>query len=290
MPKSSMSEVLKNVVRATVPRGVRNWLRSPRKSAEWLYDSVRYSMGAVRSIQVAEGVRLTCHPHAYKVYRNAQIDDPKQREEFLGFVSRCWAGMLLFDIGAHFGIFSLTAAKLGGTSVAVDPSPISCRMLSCQRMLNECVDKIQVLPAAVSDTDGLIGMLSAGVFTPGYVRVVRGRSKRELTQAHAVTVDEMADRFGVPTHIKIDVEGHELAVLRGARRILRDSGPLLFLELHNEMIRSVSGDPRECLAALDEHGYTIYFPSGEIAENSSILTPPIVRLVGQRSPMTLRPR
>jgi FkbM family methyltransferase len=277
-----MSEVVKNIVRATVPRGVRNWLRSPRKSAEWVFDSMQYSLGAVRSIEVLRGVRLTCHPQAYKVYQNAQLDDPEQREEFRGFVSRCWAGMLLFDIGAHFGIFSLIAAKLGGTSVAVDPSPISCRMLSRQRMLNECVGKIQILQAAVSDTDGLIGMLSAGVFTPGYVRVVRGRSQRELTQAPAIKVDEMADRFGVPTHIKIDVEGHELAVLRGAKRTLRDSAPLVFLELHNEMIRSASGDPVQCLAELKEHGYTIYLPSGEIGEKSSVLTPPIVRLIGQR--------
>lgn len=279
-----MPEVLKNIVRVTVPRDVRNWLRSPRKSAEWLYDSALYSCGTVRSIDVLPNVRLVCHPHAYKVYRNAQLDDPEQHEEFRSFVSHCRTSMVLFDIGAHFGIFSLTAAKLGGTAVAVDPSPISCRMLSRQRTLNACVEKIQILQAAVSDANGSIAMLSAGVFTPGYLRVERGRSQRELTKMPAVTIDDITCQFGVPTHIKIDVEGHELAALRGAKRTLRDSAPLVFLELHNDMIRSAFGDPVDCLAELNEHGYTMYLPSGELAEKSALLKRSIVRVVARRSP------
>lgn len=60
-------------------------------------------------------------------------------------------------------------------------------------------------------------MLSAGVFSDGYFRLVKGRSQSELTQTPATTVDQITQQFGSPTHIKIDAEGHEAAVLRGAR-------------------------------------------------------------------------
>jgi FkbM family methyltransferase len=277
-----VSESLKNIVRATVPRELRNWLRSPLRSAEWLWDSARFSLGAARTIDLLPNVQLICHPYAYKVYRQAQIDDIGQREEFRSFVSHCRSGMLLFDIGAHFGIFSLTAAKLGGTAVAVDPSPISSRMIARQACLNHCVAKIQILKAAVSDTNGAIGMLSSGVFTAGYFKVVKGRPKSELTETRALTIDEMSRQFGCPTHVKIDVEGHEAAVLRGARGTLNRFAPLLFLELHNDMIRSGSGDPSSCLTELDELGYATYSPTGQRIDKAAILREAIVRIVARR--------
>lgn len=276
-----MAEFLKNIVRATVPRELRNWLRSPVKSAEWICDSARYSFGAARPIDLLPNVHLICHPYAYKVYRQAQIEDAEQREEFRSFVSLCWAGMLLFDIGAHFGVFSITTAKLGGNAVAVDPSPISHRMLAHQVALNRCGEKIRIVQAAVSDTNEAIGMLSSGVFTPGYLKVVKGRPQRELTKTRALTVDDVSREFGGPTHIKIDVEGHEAAVLRGARQTLKHFAPLVFLELHNDMIRVASGDPALCLAELDDFGYTTYRPNGETISRGAILREALIRIVAR---------
>jgi FkbM family methyltransferase len=276
-----VAEFLKNIVRATVPRELRNWLRSPSRSAEWLWDSARGSFGTVRSIKLLPNVQLLCHPYAYKIYRQAQIDDPEQREEFLSFASHCWSGMLLFDIGAHFGVFSLTAAKLGGKAVAIDPSPISCRMLSRQAVLNNCAEKVQTLQAAVSDSNCVVGMLSSGVFTPGYFKITPGRLPNELIETRALTVDDMSRQFGAPTHVKIDVEGHETAVLRGAKQTLERFAPLLFLELHNEMVRSASGDPSQCLIELHKFGYTAYRTSGEPIERPAILKEPVIRIVAQ---------
>lgn len=108
-----MSEAVKNVIRGTVPREFRNWLRSPRNSGEWLLDSLRYSLGVTRSLNILPDLRIVCHPSAYKFYRRAQMEDPQQRDEFHSFVSECWPGMLLFDIGAHFGVFSIAPQSMG---------------------------------------------------------------------------------------------------------------------------------------------------------------------------------
>ena len=89
------------------------------------------------------------------------------------------------------------------------------------------------------------------------------------------------DQFGPPTHIKIDVEGYEAAVVRGAKRTLTRWAPLLFLELHNEMIRSEGGDPSCVLDDLAEMGYEMSSVGSVRIERSAILQMPICRLVGK---------
>jgi len=190
--------------------------------------------------------------------------------------------MLLFDIGAHFGVFSLAAAHFGGKAIAVDPSPIATRMISTEAALNGCENSIQVIQAAVSDRDGAMGLLSAGVFSQGYFKVARGRSRRELTQSPTITIDGMARQWGVPTHIKIDVEGHEAAALRGARATLSQCSPILFLELHTEMIRSDEGDPNGALDELSKLGYDTFSRNDTVVDRRAILEKPIIRIIARR--------
>lgn len=275
-------ELLKSIIRSTVPRPVRNWLRSPSRSAEWLWDSARFSFGGTKEVALSPGFSLICHPHAYKVICEAQIADPDQREEFQNFLSHCRETMFLFDIGAHYGVFSLTAAHFGGRAVAVDPSAMATRMIATEAALNNCTDRIQILQSAVSDANGVINLLSSGVFSAGYFKVATGRPKRELTEIPALTIDQMASRFGVPTHIKIDVEGHEAAVLRGARTVLAQGSPILFLELHNEMVTSEGGNPAAALDELASLGYKCFALNGGAIERSAILSRPLIRITAQR--------
>jgi FkbM family methyltransferase len=275
-------ELLKTAVRAVVPRAARNWLRSPSRSAEWLWDSARFSVGVTRTLQLPRDWSLVCHPHAYKIAYRDQILDPEQSEEFRDFLSHCTKEIVLFDIGAHFGMFSLAAAHFGGKAVAVDPSSIAKRMIATQAALNGSTKSIQIIQAAVSDTNGVMGLLSSGVFSDGYLKVAKGRSKRELTQTKATTVDQLVHEFGVPTHLKVDVEGHEAAVLRGARETLYRFSPLIFLELHNEMVVSEGGDPNSALDELTGLGYETFQHDGTAINRADILSWPIVRVLAKR--------
>jgi FkbM family methyltransferase len=150
-----------------------------------------------------------------------------------------------------------------------------------QTRLNGYGKHIRIVEACVSDAVGEAEMLSSGAFSDGYMRMVRGRSSSELTKTRAVTIDQLTDQFGHPTHIKIDVEGYEAAVVRGAKRTLTRWAPLLFLELHNEMIRSEGGDPSCVLDDLAEMGYEMFSVGGVRIERSAILQMPISRLVGK---------
>jgi len=276
------TDLLKSVIRATVPRSLRNWLRSPSRSMLWLWDASRFYLGTTETFHFPPNRTLVCHPHAFRVAFQAQVADPEQSEEFENFLLKCSDRMFLLDIGAHFGVFSLAAAHFGGKAVAVDPSPIATRMIARQSALNGLTDRIHIVQAAVSDESGAVGMLSSGVFSDGYFKITQGRAKSELTRTQATTIDQLVRRHGVPTHIKIDVEGHEAAVLRGGRETLDQFAPILFLELHNEMIMAEGGNPNLALDELAQLGYETVALGGNSLRRDAILQRPIIRIAAAR--------
>jgi FkbM family methyltransferase len=276
------NEFAKQLARKLVPRSARTWLRSPSKSFVWLWDDFRFSLGRKQIFHCTPSISIICHPHAYEVACSAQIKDPEQQKEFQNFVSFCNSSMLFFDLGAHFGIFSLVAAHFGGRAVAVDPSPIATKMMARQIHLNGWDNLVTVLEAAVSDTPGKVQMLSAGVFSDGYFKMVQDRPRSELTETSALTVDQLTERFGIPTHIKIDVEGHEAAVLHGAAKTLREGSPILFLELHNEMVAADGGNARAPLDILDALNYRIYSFDGTLLDRETILSRALCRVTARR--------
>lgn len=281
--RGEAAEPIKAAIRAIVPRSARNWLRSPSRTTEWLWDSAKFSLGVRKTVPFTPEWSMVCHPRVYKAAQAYQVSDPEQREEFRSFISHCSSGMLLFDAGAHFGIFSLAAAHFGGRSVAVDPSQYATRMIAVQARLNGCEQRINIVRAAVSETSGVLRLLSSGVFTLGFLRVTSGRPARELTSVPSVSIDHLTQRYGPPTHIKVDVEGHEAAVLRGARDTLTRNSPALFLELHNELVASEGGDPNAVLDELSARDYRTFSLTGQSIERGAILKRAIIRVVARKA-------
>ena len=277
------SELLKSVVRAAVPRPLRNWLRSPSKSTHWLWDASLYYLGSTIPLHFPPNWTFICHPHAYRVAYQAQVADPEQHEEFENFLRQCNPTMFLMDIGAHFGIFSLAAAQAGGKSIAIDPSPIATRMIARQSALNQYSDRIRIIQAAITDESGTLDMLSSGVFSDGYFKITKGRAKSELTKTQALTIDQLVSQYGPPTHVKVDVEGQEAAVLRGGGMTLARYSPVLFLELHNEMVAAEGNDPNLVLDELVRLGYQTFALDGKRLERGLILRKPLIRLVATRA-------
>ena len=62
-------------------------------------------------------------------------------------------------------------------------------------------------------------------------------------------IDDVADRFGMPRLLKIDVEGAELDVLQGARDVLKGAKPLVLVEVHSDELE------KECAQFLEGLGY-----------------------------------
>ncbi|HEV7744989.1 MAG TPA: FkbM family methyltransferase [Pyrinomonadaceae bacterium] len=235
------------------------------------------------------GWQLTCHPAAYRCAYHLQINDPEQVSEFDNFIDNSVEGMVLFDIGAHFGLFSLATLHYGGPRskvIAVDPSPVAVRFLKIQSRLNDMREGIEVVHAAVSDHCGSKPMVSVGVLSSGfYISPSKDHTGSELTSTRTTTLDQLVKEFELsPTHIKIDVEGDEFAVISGGRQTLsQPNAPLLFVELHNEMIRQNGGAPQETLALLKSLGYETFATDGRALDDGSILEKPLIRIVARKN-------
>lgn len=283
--------LVKKLVRTLIPRRLRNWLRAPTKSAEWAWAALKFAVGVKQVVEIRPGWSLKCHPAAYGFAYRSQDTDDEQIEEFDGFISSCCPDMVLFDIGAHFGLFSFAALHYGGGSakaIAVDPSDTATRMMRIQADLNEVGSSLSIVQAAVGERTDWQEMVTVGVMSGGYlVAASKDHPASEVTRTPATTLDKLAEEFGaLPTHIKIDVEGFEAEVLKGGNNVLSQTEPpLLFLELHNEMIRDGGGNPEDTLDLLKKFRYDIFALDGSPINSSEILSKPLVRVVAKRNQM-----
>jgi FkbM family methyltransferase len=158
------------------------------------------------------------------------------------------------------------------------------RMLATQGRINGVTARLEAIHAAVADKPGTAEFVSVGVLAAGYFTAPEEHhDQKERTTVKTVSVDQLVDLTGTkPTHLKIDVEGFEAGVLRGAERLLSERpAPIVFLELHNEMIRGRGLDPAESLELLEQAGLCSFTHNGTAITRDAILSKPLIRLVAQ---------
>ena len=153
-------------------------------------------------------------------------------------------GDVFYDIGAHAGVYSLAAARAvgeGGTIVAVEPSEVNATRFARHMDLNR-IGSVRLIAAAASDTVG------GATFSRG-PNNYQGRLQADGDMV--VGTIRLDDIEPVPAVIKIDVEGHEASVLRGARRILELDRPVVFVAIHGSEARA------RCSQILETHDYEV---------------------------------
>ena len=135
------------------------------------------------------------------------------------------------DVGANVGMYTLPWAKrLGpaGRVVAFEPDSAMFNLLKENVTLNHCGDRVQLVKAAVG-ADGVPRSLCGGIGDLSYVSAQSGPNSVLI---EGVCLDQF--NSGIPLRIlKIDVEGYEEEVLKGALRSLSSSElRLVYVELH----------------------------------------------------------
>lgn len=281
---------LKTLARTVLPRPARNWLRSPVQSVHYMYDEGLFCLGVVREHEIRPGWRLVAHPGAFRMAFWAQVQDPEQVSEFDRFVSTCRSDMVLFDVGAHFGLFCLAALHYAPSAfcVAVEPSEFATRMLRLHATLNYPAGRLLIRRAAAGRSPGTARMVDVGIQACGYFVSAGGaRPAADVTLVPSVTIDTLAAEYNVvPTHVKIDVEGDEGHVLAGAAATLTSPGgrrPTVFLELHNDIIRGRGEAPVRVLETLLSYGYRLETPGGAPLAAEAAVRPALTRLVASPS-------
>src|ERR1700683_2268415 len=126
-------------------------------------------------------------------------------------------GDQFIDIGANIGSYTILAAGVGRARVlAVEPLPTTFAHLERNVLLNGLSARVVCHQLGLSDSAGTL-RFSSGLDTANHVL-----ARDEALPSLEVPVIRLDDLPGVdsPTLLKIDVEGHELAVLNGARTVL----------------------------------------------------------------------
>jgi len=149
-------------------------------------------------------------------------------------------GDCFFDVGANVRFFTLLASALVGRSgrvVAFEPLPQNLAFLRRHLLLNR-VRNAAVYDAAVSDAAGVVAFAEGDSRSAGRIN----RSGRLAVRA--VTLDDLWRRGEVPAPraVKIDVEGAEGAVLRGAAGLLSAARPVVVLAGHGWAAQQECGD------------------------------------------------
>jgi FkbM family methyltransferase len=202
---------------------------------------------------VARGARWTLFPYS-SYWRGTHEPLVQQTIENLGNGDilgwNCW------DLGAHFGLYSIALAlRCGpkGSVAAFEPNPASFTRLERHRRMNG-IPWLRTYQAAASDrtettellTYGQTDTTSAHLFYEGETR----NSECTPIAIRSLRLDELAEsgELRAPQFVKIDVEGHGHKALEGMKGTLAKSRPTLIVAFHSNL--EVDG-VLEILRALD---------------------------------------
>ena len=145
-----------------------------------------------------------------------------------------YRGRTFLEIGANFGVYALPAvATFGfGRAVAYEPDPNSFALLEDNIERNALADRVTAHNAALSEATGEL-TLQLGTMNAGDNRIVDPASagSRGTVSVPARVFDEEVAAGRIPLEelglVWLDVQGHELEVLRGARSLLESDVPLV---------------------------------------------------------------
>lgn len=208
---------------------------------------VTIEVGDVEASFIATGPAVAAY-HEFQSERNLVRD----------VLAEIRADDVFWDIGANMGLYScLVGAKIdGGEVLAFEPAPVA-ELLERNLVLNQVSGGLRRV--ALSDVDGS-GTLAveADDSLDRQSTLARGRdtgfSKRPIPTRRAESL--MAEGVSPPTVVKLDVEGAELAVLKGFGDGL-NTVRTVYCELHPERLADLEATSEEVVAYLEEAGFEL---------------------------------
>lgn len=163
-------------------------------------------------------------------------------------------GDVVWDVGANIGLFAFAAASRVGPAgrvLAIEPDTwLIDLMRRSSKMQSRRSAPVDILAAAVSERVGVDHLhiakrARAANFLRGAGTPESG-GIREDQLVLTVNLDWLAKTYPPPTHLKIDVEGAELSVLRGGHDLLSTIRPIVICEVSATSFHDVSAVLRDC--------------------------------------------
>ncbi|WP_404787614.1 FkbM family methyltransferase [Altericista sp. CCNU0014] len=242
-------------------------LAADRSAGRLDFDSVWTQVSPDRDftyVPFDEGVTLAVQPSLNSIVTSVLLGEGDWFESEMEFW-RSWLkpGMTVIDVGANAGVYTFSAATRVGASgkvIAIEPFPACVGYLEETCRVNQ-FDWVRVYGAAASDRTGSIRLSIYGASELNEViaddaEVVSG----QVVEVPCLTLDSLieTEQMSAVNFLKLDAEGHEISVLRGAQRLLAEFSPIILYE----NIAGSQGSNMEVARFLVEQGYelNIYQP------------------------------
>jgi len=157
------------------------------------------------------------------------------------------------DVGANVGFWSVPAATRAAV-VAFEPNPWAAEHLLVNAELNGL--EIDLRPQAVSSRPGQLDLYASDFEQNASQATLHRTAVQGSAEEISVPVVTLDEAVGDVDTLKIDVEGHEEEVLRGAERLLASRTPrVVVVELLGWRLACAGSTPERVVSILDDCGY-----------------------------------
>jgi FkbM family methyltransferase len=218
------------------------------------------------------GLRRRLDGEEFRVIpRHRYLWDEAREPELRAFIrARVKQGETVLDVGSHVGLYALYFARWTKTGEvhAFEPNPITRGALTEHVRMNGLAGRVMVRDMAVSDAIGeqdffalpFEGMSRLGSENPQ----IAGKTTR--LRVPTTSLDDYCERTGVaPNWLRMDIEGFEIAALRGATKLIaaRKGALSIVVEMHPNAWRDSGETVESCAALLSDLGLEAIPLSGQ---------------------------
>lgn len=182
-------------------------------------------------------------------------------------------GDTFLDLGANIGYFSMLASSIvknDGKVLAFEPNPQNLQLMYESKIFNKC-SNLTIYPYAASDAADILRFTTVG--SNGGVVSEHSVDQKHYLLVQAVIIDEILRNETRIDLIKMDIEAHEPAALKGMEKLLRRLKPKLITEFHPWAMRLNHPEPPEdFLMSLEKLDYqlSVILSNGNLGKISSI--------------------
>ncbi len=240
----------------------KNYFKHERQ--DWTPTLAKWGIVRPVRMQLEPGVSLNLDPQdlvSVSILRSHEW----QAGVWTALNSRLMPGAVLLDVGAHIGYFSMKgAAKVGpkGRVVSFEPNPETLVQLRSNVDASHVESIVTVEPIAATDHDQQLTLYAARGINTGASSLSKDNAGvfDEHPQGYPVRgrpIDDVVSELGLTRvdAIKIDVEGAEVSVLRGALKTLTKYHPKVVIEVDERQLAGFGTKPADVEALLKQAGY-----------------------------------
>lgn len=180
------------------------------------------------------------------------------------FLRSVGADAVVVDIGANIGLRAMAFAQAArnGRVIAFEPHPVSFARLKAHAEANG-LGHLTPVRLGIGNARQTARLFEVVDSNPGMNRIITDPDAAARFASQEIEIDTLeralvAQGVARVTHIKIDVEGYEMEVLRGSEAVLLRDRPALFIELDDENLRDQGSSAKELVEWLTGRGYRVH--------------------------------